>query len=178
MAYSREAIFCAKYLQRLGLLSEYHLKILTELAKRSKVEFSMTEVKDGFFVELATALRPMWPPGDKDGKWAWRDSVESLAERLRTLWSVRGLQAYSIDTCVEVANKYLSRFENDAKYMQILKYFILKQKRVAIGENKYKLINQSVFADMLEGVTDDELQQDEWNKLLEGASMSLEGHLV
>lgn len=178
MAYTKEVIFCAKYLQRLGLLNDYHIKILSQLAKKSSVEFSMTEVKEGFFVELATALRPLWPPGDKDGKYAWRDSVENLASRLKTLWDVRGLGSYSIDTCVEIANKYLSRFQNDARYMQILKYFILKQKRVSIGENKYRYVNQSVFADMLESATDDELQQNEWNKLLEGASMSMEGHLV
>ena len=175
--YSKEAIFCYKYLQRLGLLSAQHMAVLNKLAQKPSPEFLMTEVKEGFFVELATALRPLWPSGDKDGKWAWRDSVENLAARLTTLWRTRGLGDYSIDTCVEIARQYLSRYEDNVKYMQVLKYFILKQKKVIEPDGKIKYINQSVFADMLESATVDEQQQSEWNKLLEEASIG-EGTLV
>lgn len=175
--YTKEAIFCVKYLKRLGLFNPHQLEALSVLADKSSVEFSMKEVKKDFFTELAEALRPLWPSGDKDGKWAWRDSVENLATRLSTLWRIRELGEYSVDTCVEIARQYLARYENNAKFMQVLKYFILKQKKVIENDGKIHYVNQSVFADMLESSTVEEQQQREWNKLLEEATIG-EGTLV
>ena len=177
MKYSNESIFCAKYLNDLGYLTPEHIARLVEQSSNLEKSYKIVEAPKDFWHDLAAALRPLWPAGDKDGKWAWRDSVGDLARRLELLWRVRNLGEYSIDTCVEVANKYLARFQNDARYMQVLKYYILKQKKINIGEGKFKYINQSVFADMLEGATDEERNQAEWNDLLENATFG-EGRLV
>lgn len=48
-----------------------------------------TGSKKSFFEELAERLREMWPPGEKDGKYPWRDSVGNLARRLELLWADR-----------------------------------------------------------------------------------------
>lgn len=133
--------------------------------------------EESFYVKLAKALRPLWPAGDKDGKWAWRAPVDDLSRRLETLWRVRNLGEYSIETCVEIANKYLARYRDNAKYMQVLKYFILKQKKLVQPDGKIRFINTSVFADMLENATVEELQQKEFEELLENACIG-EGRLI
>lgn len=177
MKYSNEVIFCVKYLKDKGMLKESYVKDILQQVDSLDTDYKIVEAPKDFWHELAEALRPLWPPGDKDGKWAWRDSVNDLSRRLETLWSVRNLGEYSIDTCVEVARQYLSRYETNAKYMQVLKYFVLKQKKIVLPDGKVKYINQSVFADMLENATDDVRNQAEWNELLENATVG-EGRLV
>ena len=130
MKYTNEAIFCAKYLQSHGLSGSDDMAALLVLAQDFHKSYTLTEVVDDYWHKLAAALRPLWPAGSKDGKYEWRGSIESLASRLETLWRVRNLKDYSIDTCVEVARQYLSRYRTDAKYMQVLQYFILKQKKI------------------------------------------------
>ena len=177
MHYTNEEIFCAKYLQRYGLSSPESMLALLEKAKDFHKNYTFVEVAEDYWHSLAEALRPLWPAGSKDGKYEWRGSVTSLASRLETLWKVRNLKDYSIETCVEVARQYLARFQANAKYMQVLPYFILKQKTITYPDGKKRILNQSVFADMLEGANDDVLRQKEWEDLLESASAG-EGRLV
>lgn len=106
--------------------------------------------KDEFFVSLAEALRQLWPPGEKDGKYPWRESVVNLSRRLALLWDVRKLKQYSIDECLTVARKYVNQFEDNTKYMRTLKYFVLKEKPVRAADGKASYTHESVFADMLE----------------------------
>lgn len=106
---------------------------------------------DDFYVKLAEGLRELWPPGEKDGKYPWRSSVKDLKTRLEFLWKDRKLKdKYTIDDCLTVARKYLSQYENNAKYMQTLKYFIFKQDKMADTKGKVKLTYKSTLADMLE----------------------------
>lgn len=178
MKYPDEVMFCVNYLRERGYLDEDKLMDIASKAEKLKKYYIITPITDGYWTELAKALRPLWPAGDKDGKWAWRDSVGNLASRLETLWRVRGLKEYPIATCVETANRYLARYRDNAKYMQVLKYFILKQKTIMLGDGKVKYVNTSVFADMLENVTDVEMQQEEWNKILEESIDFEQGRLV
>ena len=106
---------------------------------------------DEFFTLLATKMRLLWPSGDKDNRYAWRDSVPNLKKRLETLWRVRNLRDYTIDDCLKICRKYLAKYETDTKYMQVLKYFILKQKEIVENDGRIRYLNSSRFADMLEG---------------------------
>ena len=130
-----------EYLRALQDVRQYVLKMQEKLLKSN----------ESYFVELATKLREMWPPGEKDGKYPWRDSVPNLVTRLQNLWIIRELKEYPIDFCLQVARRYLSKYENDAKYMCVLKYFILKQKHITQADGSLKYISDSKFADMLEG---------------------------
>lgn len=178
MKYTNEDLYCAKYLLDRGLLTTTLTPDFIEQASKFTGTYTLTELPDDYWHKLAAALRPLWPAGSKDGKYEWRGSVESLASRLQTLWRIRKLKDYSIDTCVEVANQYLARYRQDAKYMQVLQYFILKQKTIKVTGGPSRVIHQSVFADMLENATDEVLKQKEWNDLLEGASSMEQGRLV
>jgi len=120
----------------------------------------VTKKEKSFYEQLAEKLRELWPKGDKDGKYAWRDSVTNISKRLKTLWEVRNLKDYTIEECLAAANKYLSEFENDVHYMQVLKYFILKQREIVDAKGHIKYESTSRFADILEGLSTIESSND------------------
>ena len=163
--YSDEAIFCAKYLHERGFLSGTHLEEITALFDDFDAEFKFVRIETGYFIKLAKELRSLWPAGEKDGKYPWRESVANLARRLEMLWAARNMQEIPIETCLMVARKYLAQYENDTKYMQTLKYFILKQGKIVREDGSIKYIQQSQFADMLDAVTEEDKQQSEWEEM-------------
>lgn len=128
-----------------------------------------------YFTEIATGLRNLWPVGEKDGKYPWRDSVKNLAARLKVLWNNRDMKEYPVETCLAVGRKYLAQYEHDAKYMQLLKYFIFKQGRLINGDGSITYIYNSKFADMLENMS--ELEQEEDLENIIGENYG-EGELV
>lgn len=86
------------------------------------------------------------------------------------MWSVRNLGKFSIDDCLRVCRSYLSEYEHkDTKYMQIVKYFVLKQKEVVDKDGRIRYISNSRFADMLEGVKSANAAQ-EFEELISGSS--------
>ena len=164
--YSDESLFCAKYLQEKGYLSEGDLNEMSALLDDLKVDFELVKVEKNFYVELAERLRELWPTGNKDNKYPWRDSVENISQRLKHLWVTRKLKEYTIDECLTVARKYLAQFEEDTKYMRVLKYFIYKSKPAYVKENGLSVHQyESIFADMLESLTDEQRQQIELEKM-------------
>lgn len=123
-----------------------------------------------FLTELATKLRLLWPPGEKDGKYPWRESVSATTERLDFLWKERGLKdKYTLDQCLIAARRYLAQFQDNAKYMQTLKYFICKQTKIVGKNGKITYITKSVFADMLENSSSFDTTE-EWAEIFESNS--------
>ena len=182
-AYSDEINFCAMYLHEHGITSADLDDILARISQSNSTEknFELVRIKHGpqdtFFEELAKELIKLWPTGEKDGKYAWRDTVFNITKRLKNLWLIRGLESPSLDTCLAVARRYLSRFESSTKYMKILKYFILKQGKVIGPDGKITYTNESTFADMLEGKQEEDAVQNEWEELISNASAG-EGELI
>lgn len=168
--YSQEVKFCVRYLLNHGINSTNLVKVQLQLSN-DDTDFNLVPVsvsdKD-FFDELATKLREMWPPGEKDGKYAWRDSVSNLSRRLKYLWGDRFRdKKFTIDECLVAARKYLAQFEDNVKYMQTLKYFIMKQKSLVEDNGRIRYVNESKFADILEGLSDQEKIDNEWKQALE-----------
>lgn len=134
---------------------------------------------ENYFKELAKKLRVLWPAGEKDGKYPWRDSVDNITKRLQNLWTIRELDAYPIETCVSVAQRYLARFEQNAKYMKILKYYILKQGSITRIDGKIMHTNESLFADMLEGKAEEDAVENEIDRMLSETENDIfGGHIV
>ena len=139
---------------------------------------SYTLVKDSSdkdkFDSMAKGLRELWPAGSKDVNghaYAWRDSVANLSTRLKKLWSLRKLDSFSEEEVLSCARQYLAQFEDNAKFMQTLPYFILKKDTRSIGKTLYK----SRLADMLEGRVEQDNEND-WASILDGSYS--EGELI
>ena len=151
MLNSSQQIWCAKSLIDSGFFQpDIAEKVASAIKDYEIDEYQLVAVKHDFFTELAEKLRKLWPEGEKDGKYPWRGSVKELSARLETLWNVRNLPEYTIDECLSAARRYLSQFQDNAKYMKILKYFILKQDKLVQTGGKIRYVWQSSFADMLD----------------------------
>lgn len=137
MKYTREVLFCARYLSGSGITADNFNDVLQHLNELSGEYTIVKRENRDFYYELAAKLRDLWPPGNKNGKYPWRDSVENIRRKLIEVWATKlEGKSYSIDDCLRVARKYLSQFQEDTKFMKILKYFVLKD-------------NVSVLANML-----------------------------
>lgn len=177
--YSNECKFCARYLKDNGVSGD-NFDELVALITELDPDYKLIKIeKEDFFKSLATKLRNLWPAGDKEGKWAWRDSVTNLTRRLQLLWQQRQLSNYSLEDCLTAARKYLAQFEQSTKYMMLLKYFILKQKSIVSPDGKMSYVTESVFADILEGKSELAAQMEDWTIGLDDTPVTLdEGDLI
>lgn len=151
-AYRDEEVWSYRLLKGRGLLNPDDMAGLDLLSATFTKGYELVPCKRPreFFDSLAMKMRELWPAGEKDGKWPWRDSVKSLSMRLQVLWQDRKLQDYSEERCLTVARRYLARFEHDAKFMKTLKYYIMKQEGIVQPDGRIRYVNRSEFADMLE----------------------------
>lgn len=82
---------------------------------------------EGRFVNLANKLRELFPAGKKPGyAYTWRDSTSCIVDRLKKFVLKYG--DYPDDEIIDATKRYISSFNGDYKYMQLLKYFIWKNK--------------------------------------------------
>lgn len=109
--------------------------------------------------KLADELNKLWPAGLKDEKYRWRDTNKNISIRLKRSLEMRNLTDKTDDEILKAAKQYLSRFEESTKYMQILKYFILKEKVIA-NRMQYK----SELCDILESHAADTYV--DWEKII------------
>ena len=85
--------------------------------------------KDSEFTDLATELRGIYPAGRKDGTtYMWRGTTTEVAKKLKTLVVKYGFTINREDV-IKATKEYVSSFNGNYKYMQLLKYFILKTDR-------------------------------------------------
>jgi len=168
-----EVKFCVRYLLEHGINAANFGKVVLSLKSTDK-RFTLAEVKDthkDFFTRLAAELRELWPSGNKDGKWPWRESVPNLARRLEVLWSERMEgKDYTVEQCVLAARKYLARFDEDRTYMKLLKYFIMKQEPIVKENGRLTYINKSDLADILESEADQLREEAEWENIMSSVS--------
>jgi hypothetical protein len=82
---------------------------------------------DDRFNNLANKLRELYPQGKKPGvQYMWRDSTSIIANRLKKFFLKYG--EHSDDEIIEATKKYVNSFNGNYTYMQLLKYFIWKNK--------------------------------------------------
>ena len=130
------------------------------------------------FSALAEALRKLWPSGEKDGKYPWRDTVPNLKERLRLIWDYNDLgDKYTVDDCLQAARRYLAQFQEDTKYMQTLKYFIFKQNKSVGRDGRITYTYKSALVDMLDGNAAVGCKEEWADSLADAASLN-QGELI
>lgn len=91
----------------------------------------MTETNSGeSFEDIADAMREVYPSGRKAGtNYMWRDSTAVIAQRLKSLVKKYKV-TFTKEEAVDATKRYIAGFNGNYTYMQILKYFISKQKPV------------------------------------------------
>ena len=92
-------------------------------------EFPVTSNGESF-EEIADAMREVYPSGRKAGtNYMWRDSTAVIAQRLKALVKKYKV-SFTKEEAVDATRRYIAGFNGNYTYMQILKYFISKQKPV------------------------------------------------
>jgi hypothetical protein len=107
--------------------------------------------------QLAEKLREIFPAGKKPGyAYTWRDSPSCIADRLKKFFMKYG--DYPDDRIIQVTKDYVASFNGNYTYMQLLKYFIWKNKttgeQVVRGRVVGEVEKQSQLAAWLEDTPD------------------------
>lgn len=75
--------------------------------------------------ELANELREIYPKGKKPGTaYMWRDSTALIVKRLKAF--IKKYGEYKHEDILMATKKYVTSFNGNYTYMQLLKYFIFK----------------------------------------------------
>ena len=82
--------------------------------------------KEEDYLRVAKRLQEIYPKGKKEGTtYAWRDCTAVIAKKLKTL-VVKYDFKFTEDDAITATKKYVESFNGNYKYMQLLKYFLLK----------------------------------------------------
>ena len=102
--------------------------IATILVDSEKVETKLE------FEELADKLREIFPKGKKPGTtYMWRDTTAVIAKKLKILVTKYNCK-FAEEQAIKATQAYVNSFGGNYKYMQLLKYFILKTPTNASGD--------------------------------------------
>lgn len=102
--------------------------ITTILVDSEKVETKLE------FEELADKLREIFPKGKKPGTtYMWRDTTAVIAKKLKILVTKYNCK-FTEEQAIKATQAYVNSFGGNYKYMQLLKYFILKTPTNASGD--------------------------------------------
>ena len=114
--------------------------------------------KDSEFTELATELREIYPAGRKEGtSYMWRGTTAEVAKKLKTLVVKYGYTINREDV-LKATKEYVNSFNGNYRYMQLLKYFILKSVKDADGNVDIK----SELMSLIENSDQIDAQRDDW----------------
>lgn len=90
--------------------------------------------KQDDFNALADKLREIFPKGNKAGtNYNWRSSTAEIARKLKNLVFKYNCK-FTEEEAIEATKAYVSSFNGDYKYMNLLKYFLLKTPRNNNGD--------------------------------------------
>lgn len=125
--------------------------IATILVDSAKVVLN----KNSDFTELADKMRALFPEGRKPGTtYYWKDSTPLVARKLSTLVTKFNI-SFTEEEALNATRRYVESFNGDYKFMQLLKYFILKTDKNT-GEIK------SEFMSLLQNPEEQETLNDNW----------------
>ena len=114
--------------------------------------------KDSEFKELATELREIYPAGRKDGTtYMWRGTTAEVAKKLKTLVVKYGF-VINKESVIKATKEYVNSFNGNYRYMQLLKYFILKSVKDADGNVDIK----SELMSIIENSGQLDAQREDW----------------
>lgn len=102
--------------------------LIESILAKSKIHVSSNNLER--YRVLADKMRETYPKGLKPGtNYQWRDSTAIIADRLMKLVAKHNIE-FTDEEAVEATKRYIASFNGNYKYMQILKYFISKQKPI------------------------------------------------
>lgn len=128
---------------------------LSEIGSWIDTNYTAVIGKDEEFNNLASKMREIFPDGRKAGTaYYWRDSVPIIAKKLKTVVDRFNVQ-FTEEQALAATRRYVESFNGDYRFMQLLKYFILKTDK-ATGDIR------SDFLSLLQNPESSDLLGDNW----------------
>ena len=110
------------------------------------------------FEELANKLREIFPKGKKPGTtYMWRDTTAVIAKKLKILVTKYNCK-FTEEQAIKATQAYVNSFGGNYKYMQLLKYFILKTPTNASGDVELR----SDFMSYIDNEGQEEQLREDW----------------
>lgn len=150
-------------LKEKGLIIDKHLS-LNAVKMLMKIKFDSlvddTVNKPERFLKLAEKLRMLFPEGKKAGTtYYWRGSNIEIAKKLESLVKKHKFK-FTDEQAINATKRYVESFNGNYTYMQLLKYFIVKNINT---ENGTEI--KSSFMEYIENENDivNNINSSEWN---------------
>ena len=129
---------------------------------------NVSEESEDRYTALADKLREIFPAGKKPGyAYTWRDSTSCIADRLKKFFLKYG--EYTDEKVIKATKEYVASFNGNYQYMQLLKYFIWKNKvtgeEVVRGRIVGEVERQSQLAAWIED-SEDKSASNDWDVVL------------
>lgn len=110
------------------------------------------------FEDLADKLREIFPKGKKPGTtYMWRDTTAVIAKKLKILVTKYNCK-FTEEQAIKATQAYVSSFNGNYKYMQLLKYFILKTPTNASGDVELR----SDFMSYIDNAGQEDQLREDW----------------
>lgn len=125
--------------------------VIIDSAPVSKDEDTRLEI-------LANKLRELYPAGRKEGtSYMWRGTTAEIVRKLKTL-QLKYKFTFTDEQAIKATSEYIKSFNGNYRFMQLLKYFILKTARDEDGNIEVK----SEFMSLIENEKDINVHRDDW----------------
>ena len=139
------------------------------LVESIMAESNVGTTTDDRFTILANKLRELYPAGKKPGyAYTWRDSTSCIVDRLKKFVMKYG--DYSDEEIINATKRYVNSFNGNYQYMQLLKYFIWKNKvsggELVDGRLVGEVEKQSQLAAYLEDTEEEAPKSVDWDIVL------------
>lgn len=124
--------------------------------------FDYTESEDNRLENLAKKLQEVYPTGRKEGtSYMWRGTVAELVRKLKVLQSKYKFK-FTDEQAINATKAYVQSFNGNYRYMQLLKYFLLK----TVRDEDSNVDIKSEFMSLIENENQVNLQREEWTSTL------------
>ena len=135
------------------------------VAESIMADSNVSEESGDRYTVLADKLREIFPAGKKQGyAYTWRDSTSCIADRLKKFFLKYG--EYTDEQVIQATKEYVASFNGNYQYMQLLKYFIWKNKvtgeEVVRGRIVGEVERQSQLAAWIED-SEDKIVNNDWD---------------
>ena len=124
---------------------------------------SIGEVSDDRINNLAEELRDCYPKGKMPNTpYYYRCNSREVRQKLKKFFTLYG--KYSDEELIDATKRYIASFNGNYKYLPLIKYFIMKNKKVMDEDGSYHVVEVSPLADFLENKEDNNVAtaSDDW----------------
>lgn len=117
-----------------NILSDNTKNFISRLIVESSNEVKSSNID---FYSLAHKMQSLFPEGCKEGtSYPWKSDVNDVAFKLMLLVYKFGFK-FTEEEALNATEKYIECFKESRKYMQLLKYFVLKTRKYKNKEEDF-----------------------------------------